>query len=167
MKFVRCVQRNNIIFTYCMEPSDDNEPKLDEIIEKLLFAEEKLRRSNSLSRSRSDISEKYILDPLGDLIDKIQKYKNPYMDRRPTPTPNRDKIEYRFNELLKNIDLSELSYGDDFRDEIRSEITQLKRDFFNIYDSSEPNYDSGVGGKRKTRKSRKTRKFRKTRKSRK
>lgn len=148
-----------------MEVSDDNEPKLDAVIEKLLFAEEKLRRSNrnSLSRSHSDLSEKYILDPLGDLIDKIQKYKNPYTDRRPTPTLNRDKIEYRFNELLKNIDLSELSYSDDFREWFRSEITQLKRDFFNIYDSSEPNYDSGVGGKK--RKSRRSRKFRKTRKS--
>jgi hypothetical protein len=155
-----------------MELSDDNEAKLDEIIEKLKQISYLTGTNSSSGETRMGIQDldiysvKYIIDPLDDLIYKITKYKDPYMDRR--PTPNRDKIEYRFNELLKNIDLSELSYRDDFREGFRNIITELKRDFFNIYDSSEPNYDSGIGGKkRKSRKTKKTRKFRKSRKTRK
>lgn len=150
-----------------MELSDDNEAKLDKIIEKLKKFAYLTGTNSSTGTTVMGIahldrySVKYIIDPLDDLIYKITKYKNPYMDKR--PTPNRDKIEYRFNELLKNIDLSELSYSDDFREGFRSAITELKRDFFNIYDSSDPNYDSGIGGKK--RKSRRSRKFRKTKKS--
>jgi len=155
-----------------MELSDDNEPKLDAVIEKLKNISY-LAGTNSLNgRTRMGISDldmysvKYIIDPLDDLIYKITKYKDPYMDK--LPTPNRDKFEYRFNELLKNIDLSELSYSDEFREGFRDAITKLKGDFFNIYDSSDPNYESGVGGKkRKSRKSRKTRKSKKSRKTRK
>jgi len=152
-----------------MEVSDDNEAKLDIIIEKLKMVEDLTTENSSTGSTNMGYPildrycAKYIIRPLGDLSYKIQKYKDPYMDK--WPTPNRDKIEYRFDELLKNIELSELSYSDDFRNGFRTAITKLKRDFFNIYDSSEPNYDSGVGGKK--RKSRKRIKFRKTRKTRK
>ena len=152
-----------------MELSDDNEAKLDIIIQKLKRIGYLTAENSSTGETgypNSDIySAKYIIDPLGDLIRKIRKYKDPYMND--LPTPNRDKFEYRFNELLKNIELTELSYTDDFREGFRNAITELKRDFFNIYDSSDSNYDSGVGGKkRKSRKSRKTRKSRKSRKKR-